>query len=72
MIVGMVVPNEDNTPYVKRLKRQIESWRMRAQMAKQLSANDKDGRMSKLEEEALKRLNDCQKELDRVLNLDDQ
>jgi hypothetical protein len=70
--MGMVVPNEDNTPYAKKLKRQIDSWRMRAQMARQIADQTQDGGASKLEEEALKRLSNYQKELDRVLGLDDQ
>ena len=69
--MGMVVPDEDNTPYAKKLKRRIDSWRMRAQMARQIAEQSKDDGVSKLEEQALKRASDYQKELDRVLGLDD-
>ncbi len=67
--MGMVVPSEDNTPWhAKRLQRQIDTWRRRAQMA---SATGGEGneRSSKLEQEALRRAADYQKELDRVLGL---
>ena len=66
--MGMVVPSEDNTPYAKRLQRQIDTWRRRAQMAGAIGGEGND-RGSKLEQEALKRAADYQKELDRVLGL---
>jgi hypothetical protein len=68
--MGMVVPNEDNTPYAKKLQRQIDTWRMRAQMARQIGVQG-NSRGSTLEQEALKRANDYQKELNRVLDLND-
>jgi hypothetical protein len=68
---GTVMPDEDDIPYAKRLQGQIDTWRARAQMAKQMVGSE-NNRAGELEEEALKRAGQYQKELDRVLGLDDK